>query len=133
MIAQDDSASERNTSAKGLVVPLADVLSRAGHELTHIAWFLQHLQILLSPLIIKAAEHDADHMRHMQSLDHIEQKIMGLADFVTALSNLAHEHWQIDPAAAADRVLLADLSARLGFKDSETETYSTAWGECDFF
>jgi hypothetical protein len=108
-------------------------LSRAGHELAHIAWLLEHLQTLLSPLIQDAAGRDEDNIRHMQSFDYIGQKAMGLADFLTALALSAQDQWFVDPAAAARRVMLADLSARLGFKDKESDSYSPAWGECDFF
>jgi hypothetical protein len=130
-------SSPASSSAKRIegstMVPMADVLSRAGHELAQLAWLLEQLQTRLSPLIQEAAERDPGDLRHMQSLDHAGQQAMGLAEFLAALALAAPCEWRIDPSAAAHQVLLADLSARLGFKDSSNESRHTAWGECEFF
>ena len=57
-------------------------------------------------------------MRHIQDLDHIRQKVAGLADFLAALAPLAPGDCLVD-ARAARLVTLADLAARLALGDFE--------------
>ncbi len=112
-------------------VPVTDVLSRAGHELAHLARLLDHLQILIAPLIQEAARRDPHFLRQMQNFDHIGQKVMGLADFLAALALAVPCDWLVDPATAARTVVLADLSSRLAFTDDAKDSCSTAWGDCE--
>jgi len=81
-----------------------------------LAWHLEHLQRHIGPLIQEAACRDANILHQMQSFDHIGQKAMGLADFLAALAQAAPCQWLVDPAAAAQAVMLADLSSRLGLR-----------------
>ena len=133
MTMRPDSSAPIAADSNPQQVPIADVLSRAGHELVQLAWHLEHLQRHIGPLIQEAAGRDANILHQMQSFDHIGQKAMGLADFLAVLAQAAPCQWLVDPAAAAQAVMLADLSSRLGFTGEEYESCATAWGECDFF
>ena len=116
-----DSSAPIAADSNPQQVPIADVLSRAGHELVQLAWHLEHLQRHIGPLIQEAAGRDANILHQMQSFDHIGQKAMGLADFLAALAQAAPRQWLVDPAAAAQAIMLADLSSRLGFTGEEKE------------
>jgi hypothetical protein len=114
-------------------VPVRDVLSRAGHELVHLAWLLDNLQCQLSPLLQDAAGRDAGMLRQIQSFDHIGQIARGLEGFLAALAQETPPHWLVDPSAAAKNVSLAALSSRLGFTGQEIHQCATAWDECELF
>ena len=62
-------------------MPIADVLSRVGHELAHLGRLLEHLQAQIRPLVQEAAAHDGNVLHHMQNVDRIGQKATGVADF----------------------------------------------------
>lgn len=115
------------------LVPIADVLSRAGHELTQLAWLLDHLQEQIGPHIQERASRDPGILRQMQSFDRIGQNTEAIAGFLAALAHAVPRCWLVDPGAAARAIPLADLSARLGFADEDKEACATAWGQCDFF
>jgi len=114
-------------------IPVADVLSRAGHELVQLAWLLEHLQRQIGPQLHEAASRDANILHQMQSFDHIGQKVTGLADFLAALAQGVPRQWLVDAGAAAQSVTLADLSSRLGFTNEEKDSCATAWGDCELF
>ncbi|HUZ91957.1 MAG TPA: hypothetical protein VMU78_08665 [Methylocella sp.] len=114
-------------------IPIADVLSRAGHELVQLAWLLEHLQSHIGPLMQEAAARDANILRQVQSFDHIGQKATGLADFLAALAQAVPRRWLVDAGAAAQTVTLADLSSRLGFAGEEKDSCLTARGDCELF
>jgi hypothetical protein len=113
-------------------VHMGDVLGRVGHELSHLARLLAHLEILLGPLIVEAAGRDAAVLRHMQGFDHIGQKVSGLADFLAALAPAASDQWTLDPTEAARVVTLADLASRLVFEEDQNAC-ATAGGDCELF
>jgi hypothetical protein len=133
MNARSDCGEPIDGASSPSKIPIADVLSRAGHELAHIAWLLENFQTHLSPLIQEAAARDQNALQQMQSFDHIGQITAGLADFLAALALAAPRQWLVDPGPAARTVMLADLSSRLGFADEATDSCSTAWGNCELF
>ncbi len=63
-------------------------------------------------------------MRHIQDLDHIRQKVEGLADFLAALAPLAPGDCLVDASGAARLVTLADLAARLALGDARHSSCS---------
>jgi len=113
-------------------VPISDVLGRVSDELAHLARLLDHLESLIGPLILEAGRRDADVLHHAQGIDHIGQKLSGLAAFLAALAPDASGQWLIDPSAAAKVVTLADLASRLGFSSKDARSLD-AWGDCDLF
>ncbi len=56
----------------------------------------------------------AEQILELQKLDHIRQKILGVADFLDSLSQTMSPDWLVDAKGAARCVLLAELGARLG-------------------
>jgi hypothetical protein len=133
MNARSDRLEPIVAGSNPLQVPISDVLSRAGHELMHLAWLLENLQSHICPLIQEAAGRDANILHQMQSFDRIGQIAGGLTDFLAALALEAPRQWLVDPRAAARSLTLADLSSRLGFADEEKDSCATAWGDCDLF
>ncbi|WGJ15760.1 hypothetical protein QEV83_05735 [Methylocapsa sp. D3K7] len=114
-------------------IPIADVLSRTGNELAQLAGYLKNLQSHIGPLVQKAAACDANVLHQMQSLDHMAQKSVALADFLAALAREMPSGWRVDPGGAAQTVTLADLSSRLGFSSEGKDACTSGWGDCDFF
>ena len=53
-------------------------------------------------------------MLELQKLDHMQQKILGVADFLDALSRSMPSEWRVDAFGASRCVLLAELGAKLG-------------------
>jgi hypothetical protein len=121
------------TNANRQQIPIRDVLSRAGHELVHLAWLLDNLQSQIRPLLQDAAANDTNMLLQMQSFDHIGQLAQALGEFFSALATKTPPPWLVDPSAAAQAVSLADLSSRLGFTGEEKNSCSTAWGEYELF
>lgn len=114
-------------------VPIADVLSRVGHELGHLGRLLEHLQAQIRPLVQEAAAHGGNVLHQMQNVERIGQKTTGVADFLEALVLTIPRQWLVDPTAAARTVKLAELSSRLGFTDNTSDLCSTESGECELF
>jgi hypothetical protein len=133
MNARSDRAEPITAGSNPSQVPIGDVLSRAGHELVHLAWLLENLQGHICPLLQEVAGCDANILHQLQSFDHIGQIATGLSDFLAAVALEAPRRWLVDPGTAARRVKLADLSSRLGFAGEEKNSCSTAWGDCDLF
>jgi hypothetical protein len=127
-----NAQTESVALARSPNVPMGDLLGRVGHELSHLARLLAHLELLLGPLITEAAARDANILRHMQGFDHIGQKASGLAAFLAALAPAASDQWMIDPSEAARVVTLADLASRLVFSE-EDKTSCSAGGDCELF
>jgi hypothetical protein len=86
MNARSDCGEPIDGASSPSKIPIADVLSRAGHELAHIAWLLENFQTHLSPLIQEAAARDQNALHQMQSFDHIGQ--------ITAASPIFWRHWR---------------------------------------
>jgi hypothetical protein len=67
MNARSDCGEPIDGASSPSKIPIADVLSRAGHELAHIAWLLENFQTHLSPLIQEAAARDQNALHQMQT------------------------------------------------------------------
>ena len=119
-------------AARPLHAPMGDVLARVAHELNHLSGRIGHVETLVGPLVLSAAPRDADLVRHIQDLDHIRQKVEGLADFLAALALVAPGDCLIDAGGAARLVRLADLAARLTLSD-ESAAPGAAFGDCEMF
>ncbi|HXW72745.1 MAG TPA: hypothetical protein VEK34_15190 [Methylocella sp.] len=114
-------------------IPLADVLSRVGHELTHLAWLLENLQNHLRPFSHDAAAQDSDMLIQMQSFDHISQIATALGEYLAALSIGLPSQWAVDAKRAARKITLEKLASRLGFAEEKNNLCSTAFGDLDLF
>jgi hypothetical protein len=114
-------------------VPMRDVLGRIGHELAHVTSTLDQLQELIGPLVRAAAGQDVLVLHQAQSIDYVRQRAAAISDFVAALAASAPCECHIDPAPAAQVVTLADLAARLGFKDEDDASGDARWGDFEMF
>ena len=92
-----------------------------------------NFETLVGPLVLGAAQRDAGLMRHIQDLDHIRQKVAGLADFLAALAPLAPGDCLVDASGAARLVTLADLAARLALSDDDASAPGAAFGDFELF
>ena len=92
----------------------AVTLRRASSELRKAIGMVEDLEQAVGLAIARAGEAGAEQMFELQKLDHLQQKIIGVADFLDALSAAMPPEWRVDAKRASRRVLLADLGARLG-------------------
>ena len=92
----------------------AVTLRRASDELRKAIGMVEDLEQAIGLAIALAGEAGAEQMVELQKLDHLQQKIIGVADFLDAVAAAMPTEWRIDAKRASRRVLLADLGARLG-------------------
>ena len=92
----------------------AVTLRRASSELRKAIGMVEELEQAVGLAISLTGEAGAEQMVELQKLDHLQQKIIGVADFLDALSAAMPPEWRIDAKRASRRVLLAELGARLG-------------------
>ncbi len=92
----------------------AVTLRRASGELRKAAGMVDELEQAVGLAIALAGEAGAEHMYELQKLDHLQQRILGVADFLDALSASMPREWLIDAKRASRGVLLAELGATLG-------------------
>jgi hypothetical protein len=92
----------------------AVTLARASGALRDAAGMVDDIERAIGRAITLAGEAAADQVYELQKLDHLQQKILGVADFLEALGGSMPGDWRVDAKGASRRVLLADLGARLG-------------------
>lgn len=112
-------------------VPLRDVLDRVARELAHLADLLARFETEVGPRMLEAAERDPRLVWHLQGLDQIVQRATGLVAFLAALAPTAGGRCRLDPGPAAGVVTLADMAARLGFRDDEIPPAVVDEGDCE--
>jgi hypothetical protein len=115
------------------VEPIAEILGRVGQELDDLAEQLNRVQGLISPLVLRAAAVEPEFLREVQAFDHIEQKLVCLSRFLTALGPLMHGHWVLDMSEASEVVTLSELSRRLRTAEQIVEDNPHASGDFEMF
>jgi hypothetical protein len=98
-----------------------DALRRTSRELRRTIGMVEDLEDVVAHALATAGGAGAEQMLELQKLDHIQQKILGVADFIDALSGLMSPHWMVDAKAASRCVLLAELGAKLGDPETPSE------------
>jgi hypothetical protein len=126
-----ESGSCHDGVAPAASVPLRAVLERVGQELAQLAERLDRFETEVGPRILEAAGRDADLVHHLQSLDEIGQRVTGLVVFLGALAPSAASRCRLDPRPAAGVVTLADMAARLGFRDEDEPAVHVDGGDCE--
>ena len=89
-------------------------LSRTSRELRKAVTMVEDLEQVVGYAIALAGKAEADQMLELQKLDHLQQKLLGVADFLDALGRGMSPDWKVDAKAASRCVLLAELGAKLG-------------------
>jgi hypothetical protein len=123
------------TQAQALVsveddTQLTDVMLTVRAELARLAQLAEEMQASFGDALIHAAKGRPDILEKAQGLDALSQHLMGVADFLGALSPQLPDHWSLDPAPAAKVVLLSDLGARLA---GRTHAPVATDDDCEFF
>jgi hypothetical protein len=94
--------------------PAGVTLQRTSRELRKTMNMVEDLEQVVGVALSLSGEGCAEQILELQKLDHIQQKIMGVADFLDSLSQTMSADWLVDAKGAARCVLLAELGARLG-------------------
>jgi hypothetical protein len=89
-------------------------LQRTSRELRRTISMVEDLEQVVGLALSLAGDGRAEQILELQKLDHIQQKILGVADFLDSLSQTMSADWLVDAKGAARCVLLAELGARLG-------------------
>lgn len=113
--------------------PIGEVLGRTARELNHLSARLLYVEAAVGPLVLDAAPCDPSLVRRIQELDHIRQRVEGLAHFIAALALISPDQCLVDAGAAARLVTLADLAARLTLADASAAEHAGDWGDCELF
>jgi len=92
--------------------PVADVINRVATELRHLAGEVADLQATLGDAF-NASKLSNEFLRDLQSIDHIEQKLACLSEFLSSLTFLVDETSMVDIGKLVKTINLADLSKRL--------------------
>lgn len=112
----------------------AATLACASGELRNTVAMVEDLENVVGLAIRRAGGAGPDQMLELQKLDHISQKILGVADFLEALGEGLPGDWRVDAREASRRVLLAELGKRLGAPESvEAPTAAPISAECEMF
>ena len=104
----------------------AATLRRSSRELRKTITMVEEMEQIVGLAIALAGEAGSDQMLELQKLDHLQQKILGVADFLDALSEQMPPEWNIDAKGASRCVLLAELGAKLGSPEAPDDTPVTA-------
>jgi hypothetical protein len=110
---------------------MATIMGRVSEELKHIAGEVGQLQLLLSDILLEASL-KPEVLRDLQSVDHIEQKLEALSQFLRALMPQMDDSWRLDVTRAAAIITLLDLSHRLQNKEGRAPEEDTS-GDLDLF
>ncbi len=109
-------------------------LTCASDQLRQTVAMVEDLEDVVSLAISLAGRAGADQMLELQKLDHISQKIQGVADFLEALGEGLPPDWRVDAQKASRRVLLAELGKRLGSpENAEAAPPPPVSAECEMF
>jgi hypothetical protein len=92
----------------------AVTLRRTSRELRKTVSMVEDLEHVVSVALTLPSDAGAEKILELQKLDHIQQKILGVADFLDSLGGSMPPDWRVDAKGASRCVLLAELGARLG-------------------
>jgi len=127
MSAKMNEIVEQNVSAE----PVGEVINRVATELRHLADEVGDLQTTLGDAFSKGfVSHEI--VRELQSIDHIEQKLACLSEFLASLTFLIDENSLVDIGKPVQAINLADLSKRLRGLDLALPT-ADAIGDFELF
>jgi hypothetical protein len=108
-------------------------LQRTSRELRKTIDMVEDLEQVVGLALSLAGDGCAEQMLELQKLDHIQQKILGVADFLDSLSRSMSLDWLVDAKGASRCVLLAELGARLGDGAVPAEDSVGANANCELF
>lgn len=116
-------------------LPVADLLGRVSAELADIAAGVDRLHALAAAQDATTAAPGHAYRQALQSVDHIEQKLRGLAGFLADLAQTAAPDWQLDAQTALAAITLSDLAARLQGNPPQAPAQQQPQpsGDCEFF
>lgn len=112
--------------------PIPMVLNVVGEELSHLATAVERLHDIVELPGVRESLREAHCFNVLQGIDHVTQSLVGLSEFLAALSNSIPDEWALDTTAACDVVLLASLCERLKRPTTERPA-SSGTNECEFF
>ncbi len=95
------------------MVPVPEVLRRVHQELMALEQAMESLHPLVDLITAKVGSKDPNHLKAMQGIDHMEQMLTGLANFLGHISEVASDDWRVDTQFAVSQITLGDLARRL--------------------
>ena len=119
------------TSQADHMLSMPEVLRRVHHELLALEQAMETLHPLVDLITEKVGWKDPNHLKAMQGIDHMEQMLMGLANFLGRISEEASESWHVDTRDAVSLITLGDLARRLRAQADEMREESD--GDLEMF
>lgn len=114
------------------ITPLSSVLTRLSYELHALAEATDEFHHLAFDGDGQKGLDDANYVRATQSIDHTQQILANLSDFVACLALASPEHMKLDTAQALSLLTLSDLRLRLADAPA-ADTERQAAGEPELF
>lgn len=111
--------------------PLSDIVGSVVAEIRQLASVVDDLHAIPAPRIGNGAV-DPDFIRQMQMVDRVNQRLVGLADFLDELRGAMSADWQLDANAALRIVKLHNLALQLGLDDEQLRSQFQS-SDCQFF
>lgn len=102
-----------NTGAMDDVDAIGPILASIGHELTGLSATAEHMQDILSPLLLPGLLSNPDTIMGLQELDRLTQTLRALSSVALQLSRAADAGWKIDLEPVLAAVPLAGLVKNL--------------------
>lgn len=100
-------------SQSDVVISVPEMLRRVHQELMELEQAMETLHPLVDLITAKVGSKDPNHLKAIQGIDHMEQMLTGLANFLRNVSDAASDEWHVDAAHAMSQITLGDLAKRL--------------------
>jgi hypothetical protein len=113
--------------------PVIDILTRVASELDDIAAAINQLHALIECIDQGGIKDKGLFIHSAQAIDILEQRASGLSHFISELSDLMPDHWELESLAAARKLKLSELAARLTRREIVEVLAAVAPGESEFF
>ncbi len=127
MVAIDMTKAERMQS-------MPSILARVEAELSDLAACVDDLHKIVEIVGDEVIRDKAKFYHSAQSIDIVEQRLSGLAHFVSELANMTPAHWSVDCHVAASKLKLSALAKQLSSHDGHhASSHQQAAGESEFF
>lgn len=116
-----------------LKMSVPEIMRRVHVELVDLEAAMETLHPLVDLVSKVDGFKDPNHLRAVQGIDHMEQILVGLASFLSNVSDAASDDWQIDAGQAVRTITLGDLARRLRMKHAAALEPAAIDGDLEMF
>ena len=110
---------------------LSEIVELIVAEIRSLATLVDGCHSIPAPRVEGGGVHP-EFIRHMQTADRINQRLDGLADFLSELRNTMPTDWRLNTDAALRTIKIDTLAQQLGSSDERPEPKAES-ADCHFF